>query len=298
MRCYAKQKSSKLVLYYTQTLTPSKTFKSQKAKHISSCPLQSCHVRWTGRAWPSCTAWRFAQKPEILTQSSRTDSQQVPQPSAKTGESALTLTASVKLPQNTSATELYHTVGLDCATGSDVELIVLLLGSCPASRAASRPPRCKKWDEVGEIYPALSSHMKYEHWGRLFFLCTNYWGQMSLFAGGSTLRSRWEHGKTPGLDLPGTHASAAPGHDYSGSRSLPYEILEIMRGLCHACYCPLLRGSRWVFGTIIQARMGQYRSQTRCGLCLQCVHGALAGALKLLLREMVKIPQFGSSKLV
>lgn len=89
---------------------------------ISSCPLQPCQVRLTDQAWESsCTTWHFAQKPEILTQSSRVTAGAIAYCQNWWGcwvcpDTSHSLTASVKLPQN--ATKLYPTAGLDFTTGS------------------------------------------------------------------------------------------------------------------------------------------------------------------------------------
>lgn len=81
-RCSAKQKGSKLVVHFAQTSIPSEICENQKPKRNSSCPLQTCQVRAMGRVW------RFAQKLEILTQSSRAHYWQVPSSTAKTSKAA------------------------------------------------------------------------------------------------------------------------------------------------------------------------------------------------------------------
>lgn len=70
------------MVQFAQTSTPSEICKNQKPKCTSSCPLQTCQVRVMGRVW------RFAQKLEILTQSSRAHYRQVPSPTAKTSKAA------------------------------------------------------------------------------------------------------------------------------------------------------------------------------------------------------------------
>lgn len=164
-RCSAKQKGSKLVVHFAQTSIPSKICENQKPKRNSSCPLQTCQVRAMGRVW------RFAQKLEILTQSSRAHYWQVPSSTAKTSKAAESaLMFDPEWPFQSSFPKTF-VVQQNCTHqqafrvyywkwhGNTSGLIALLLSSQPLHPELPQPgfwqlSCCKKWEGVGEIYSA------------------------------------------------------------------------------------------------------------------------------------------------
>lgn len=115
---------------YGQTPTPSKSFKTRIPRIAAAVPSRETDRPHVG-VLLSCTAWHFAQKPELLTQS-RCHSLQ-PNPARLPWH--LTLTFSSKLPQNSCAAKLDPTAGSDFTPGGGVE-------TCPARCIAEATQGC------------------------------------------------------------------------------------------------------------------------------------------------------------